>query len=678
MLLATLIVAPWVLVAGLTALVVVLAARLSPAKSAASELVVGASVDGPGHWRYACAEGGPVFPSPKASALPPGGPSSKRVARLASRISLYHRVELGSRKIARLAPTTAAALLSVMDAMDAIDEVYLVQAWRKNPKLREYLVARLWSSPPAWRRYLSDELEFFDFNKGPFDKLEDRVFVKPLRGVVLPPSAPPGSGLYPPFMMTRMDVGEWLMAWEEHVASLGEDASPPADPTSPVVALVASSAPDAVAGVAVRPYSRLYARTLSRAAAAMRAAARHVRTPELVTFLHSRAAAFMTNNYAASEADWLAVPFANAEFVLVIGPYSKYGDQLASTKRAFKAVPTASNLPSPGILKGKHGSIRLILANVLKAKYVHILKPGAKLVYDRNDAAKLSFESFMLCVVYHELYHGLGPKRVSLESSPHYGKLINAAMGPIHSPLEEAKANIGGFWGLLRMLRRDPATLPFPDGIEDVLADVSIGSVCHTFVASLFRSMRFGLHEAHGRAAMLQFHFLLARGAITTAISRSVSLDSIAGVADAEYDSDDSGLSEDWKPTYARTSFKVHPDKLYNSAYALLGEIIAVQAAGDTAAGAALLDEYASSVAVDAAMALEAMARIPTDIRPDYSNLRSLLRSNIASAGFRDSILSDDDSDTDHDSDSDSDDGEDHDELSDNSGDDDDDEAFVR
>ena len=535
-------------------------------------------------------------------------------------------------------------------------------------------------------------------------------------------------------MLTRMDVLEWIATWEQ----LGGDTPGGGDPLSPVTALIASSSANAsLAGVSIRPYSALYARLLGKAATSLRAAAQSVSgvSKELRTFLHARAVNFETNAYAESERAWLDVPWGDEEFILVIGPYSKYGDKLMATKRTFKAVlaqpnpvlsrafsslasilqacqdaspmpeyaprrilgsnsrvviadvlrqagsagagpqPTACNLPSPGIIKGKHGSIRLLLSNVLRAKYVHILKPASHIVFQPRDRELLSFDAFLMCVCFHEIFHGLGAKTVSHPDSPFVGSLINIAMGKNHSPLEEAKANIGGLWLLLSLLRKsfvDSPDLVSPEELADVISRVSPDQVAITFVGSLFRSMRFGLHEAHGRSAALQFRYLKSVGGIVLLPPAGLPP---TGDSSSQHGRDDDGDSSDNGEDEAHADissrrYRVDLDALHTGAHDLLGIILDVQASGNPARASELLDQYASSVSLNVAMALASMSAIPTDVRPDYSHLRHSLAAIAANDAASRSLV-DDEVDTEaDDSDEDSDDGEDHPDLDSNSDDD--------
>src|SRR6185369_3095922 len=160
-----------------------------------------------------------------------------------------------------------------------------------------------------------------------------------------------------------------------------------------------------------------------------------------------------------------------------------------------RAVQTAAfNLPNDERVVREKGTKRVMLKNVQDAKFAKTLLPISKVVLPPADQANLSFEAFFTHIVVHELMHGLGPHSIAAGGRQ---TTLRQELKETYSALEEAKADISGLFAVQHMI--DKGVLP--RSFER--------SLYTTFLASAFRSIRFGVNEAHGRGIAIQLNYLL-------------------------------------------------------------------------------------------------------------------------------------------------------------------------
>jgi len=277
----------------------------------------------------------------------------------------------------------------------------------------------------------------------------------------------------------------------------------------------------------------------------------------LKRFLTSRGDAFLSNDYYQSDKDWMDL---DSKIEITIGPYEVYEDELKAQKAAFEAFVTISdpvasqklslyksllpdmeqNLPIPEEMKSIRGSespIRVVdlvfssgearksvqtvafnlpndervrkekgakkvmLRNLLDTKFHMILMPIANMLMKEKQLSLnlMSSEAFFNNVLFHELSHSLGPAFVNNDESQ--GE-VRAALGADYSGLEEAKADVMGIYNILFMIQRGHMT-------EDMK-----NKSLFTYIAGLFRSIRFGVSEAHGKGAALQLNRFLEEDAV--------------------------------------------------------------------------------------------------------------------------------------------------------------------
>jgi hypothetical protein len=303
------------------------------------------------------------------------------------------------------------------------------------------------------------------------------------------------------------------------------------------------------------PYHQAFASQVEAAAANLRRAAGLADDPGLRKYLELRARALESDDYRASDLAWLDMK--NNTIDLVIGPIENYEDELFGYKTANEAfvlvkdkqwsarlahyaamlpglqqelpVPPAYkrerpgtdsdlnaydavyyagdanagsktiaiNLPNDEEVQLRKGTRRLQLKNAMQAKFEKILLPvGAELIA-QDQQSHLNFEAFFSNVMFHEVAHGLG-----IKNTIHRKGTVREALKEQHGALEEGKADILGLYMITKLHQQGELKAPLEDNYV-------------TFLASIFRSIRFGASNAHGRANAAQFSFFEERGAFS-------------------------------------------------------------------------------------------------------------------------------------------------------------------
>jgi hypothetical protein len=226
----------------------------------------------------------------------------------------------------------------------------------------------------------------------------------------------------------------------------------------------------------------------------------------------------------------------------------------------------ADNLPNDPRIHEKVGSKKIFFKNYTDARVSYVILPVAKLVMRPEQAARASGEGYLADVMMHEICHGLGPA-FARKDGKHVD--IREAIGPAYSGLEEAKADVTGMFGLKWLV--DHGALP-KERLEEYYA---------SYVAGIFRTVRFGTAEAHGRAEMMEFNFLSEHGAIARDNGRYV------------------------------IDYTKMPDVLA----ALAKELLTIEAAGDRARAEAWFAKY-DKMPAELKSALEAAKDVPVDVDP--------------------------------------------------------------
>jgi hypothetical protein len=511
-------------------------------------------------------------------------------------------------KMARIVMHPNAAFLSAEEkdvvnllirAAALMDPIYLRQVAADNPATRTAILR----SRRADRALL---LDWFDLNFGPWDVLEDN---RPFWGDA---PLPPGGGLYPRDL-TKEAFDAYLAAHPGEREVL----------TSPYT-IVHRQGNRLVA----IPYSVEYKQWLEPAARLLEQAAARTSNASLKRFLKLRAAAFRSNDYYPSELAWMDV--SDTPIEIVIGPYEVYVDNLYGQKTAFEAFVTvadpkqsaalvrykallpdmernlpvpdkyknanrpfsspilvtdevrgggeavqgiqtiAFNLPNDERVRAAKGAKKVILANVLGAKYDRIVAPMANLVFVPDQARLVTKQYMTQETLFHELSHSLGPGQILVGGRQ---TTVNAELKDQYSAIEESKADVMGVVNILYLMRR--GELPIADRPQALAS----------YLGDVFRHLRFGTADAHGRGAAMQYGFLKERGGFAwDARARRYRID---------YDRMEAGLKD------------------------LVAALVRIEGDGDYAGAKAFLDRY-GRLDPEARSVIATMSHIPVDIQPVY------------------------------------------------------------
>jgi hypothetical protein len=425
------------------------------------------------------------------------------------------------------------ALPKLIEAAKILNSVFMDQLWSGDRDL--YAQLQKDSTPLGKAR-----LHYFWLNKGPWSDLDGHTAFLP--GV--PERKPLGANFYPADM-TSAEFETWVKTL-------------PADQRNAATGFFTVIRRDAGKKLSIVPYSQAYAADLDRAAKLLREAAALTDNPSLRKYLRLRADAFLSNDYYASDVAWMDL---DAPLDITIGPYETYNDELFGYKAGFEAYITirdealtnrlhlfaarlqeiennlpidskyrnpklgaaapirvvnevyaagdgahgvrtaAFNLPNDERVIHEKGSKRVMLNNIQEAKFDAILKPIAARLLPKSAQAELSFDSFFTHILAHELSHGIGPHQIQVGPR---STSVRQELKDLYSAIEEAKADITGLY-MLQYL--------YDHGLDH--GPNAERQLYTTYLAGAFRSVRFGVTEAHGKGMALQFNYLLDKGAIT-------------------------------------------------------------------------------------------------------------------------------------------------------------------
>ena len=509
--------------------------------------------------------------------------------------------------VSKLPAGERAALAKIIEAARIMDDLFLQQVWAGSHTLLLELIAD--RSPLGQAR-----LQAFLQNKGPWLRLDDE---RPF----LPGVGPkPHAGTFYPIGATKEEVERWMkgLTGAAHAAATGFFTTIRRAPDGKLQAV---------------PYNVDYQPQLERAAGFLREAAALTQQPSLRAFLEKRAAAFLSNDYYDSDVAWMKL---DASIEPTIGPYEVYEDGWFNAKAAFEAFVTlrddaetaklakfstelqdienhlpidpklrnpkigalapirvvnsifsagdanrgvqtaAFNLPNDERIAKEMGTKRTMLKNVQEAKFQKVLLPISKVALAPADQKNVSFDAFFTHILMHELMHGLGPHEATVGGKK---MTLRQALQETYSALEEAKADISGLFALQYL-------------IDKGVIDKSLERTMYTsFLASAFRSIRFGLREAHGKGIALQINTLLDAGAFKVAPSGT---------------------------------FSVDPAKIKDAVRALTTELMTLQASGDRARATSLLESRAV-IRPEVKRVLDRLAKVPIDIEPRFVTAEKLL-----------------------------------------------------
>jgi hypothetical protein len=239
---------------------------------------------------------------------------------------------------------------------------------------------------------------------------------------------------------------------------------------------------------------------------------------------------------------------------------------------ANRGVQTAAfNLPNDERVIREKGSKRVMLKNVQEAKFKTVLTPIAKVALAPADQARVSFDAFFTHILMHELMHGLGPHDITVGGRT---TTVRQELKDTYSAIEETKADVSGLWALAQLAGRKQ--------IEPAIAQ----AMYTTFLASAFRSIRFGVNEAHGRGIAIQLNYFLDAGAFKA---------------------------------NADGTFSVDDSKIPGAVESLTREIMTLQAEGSYTKAKALIDKL-GVVRPEVQRVLDRLSKVPVDIEPRFTS----------------------------------------------------------
>lgn len=434
-----------------------------------------------------------------------------------SRLSIYKEVTL-SADLNHLSDNQKQMVALLIDASEIIDELFWQQAFGQNKD--------------AYLASIKDEKtrRFVEINYGPWDRLDGD---KPV--LTNTEKKPLGAQFYP------ADITRAEFEAKDFAGNKG------------LYSLIRRNDKGELYALA---YSEAYSDELERAAALLEKAATFADDKEFANYLNMRAQAFRTDSYQASDFAWMDMK--NNPIDVVIGPIETYEDRLFGYRAGFESyvlikdqtwserlakyaaflpelqtnLPVAAkykqevpgsdadlnaydviyyaghsnagsktiaiNLPNDEQVQLEKGTRRLQLKNAMRAKFDAIMLPIAEELVSPDDRKHVTFDAFFANTMFHEVAHGLGIKNTINDKGT-----VRQALKEHASALEEGKADILGLYMVSQLLEKGEIT-------EGVLKDYYT-----TFMAGIFRSVRFGASSAHGKANMVRFNYFADNGAFT-------------------------------------------------------------------------------------------------------------------------------------------------------------------
>ena len=490
------------------------------------------------------------------------------------------------------------ALVEIVRAAQEMNPLFLRQVSPINQSLLLNLAVDL--SPLGAAR-----LKLFLLHKGPWDRLDHFKPFVPLVG------EKPAAGSFYPSDATRDEIDNWVKTLTGPAAELAKG-------------FFSTIRRDATGKLIAVPYSVEYQAELLVVAAHLRRAAALTVQPTLKAFLVKRAAALLSNDYYLSDVAWMEL---DASIEPTLGPYEVYEDEWFNWKAAWEAfiglrddketqklakfsselqdiedhlpiaaalhhklgalapirvinqiyasgdaargVATAAfNLPNDERVAKEKGTKRVMLKNVQEAKFSKVLLPISKVVLAPADQKAVQFDAFFTHILMHELMHGLGPHNIVVQGK---ATTVRQALENASSAIEEAKADISGLFAMQYL-------------IDKGVLDKSFERTMYvTFLASAFRSIRFGIDEAHGKGIALQLNHLIDAGAVVEKGGR----------------------------------FVIEPSRVKEAVKSLTQQLMELQASGNKQAALDLLAKQAV-IRPSVQKMLEKLVDVPVDIAPRF------------------------------------------------------------
>jgi hypothetical protein len=489
----------------------------------------------------------------------------------------------------------------LIEASRFMNDIFLFQVSETNPALRGRVVEAMEQGDSTARWALA----LFDVHKGPWDRLKQN---EPFIGK---DPKPLGAGFYPADM-TREEFERWVAAHPQDKETFEGLFTVIRRQNESLVAI---------------PYSKAYREALEPSAQKLREAAALTGNASLRDYLNKRADAFLSDDYYASDVAWMDL---DSEVEVVIGPYEVYEDGLFNYKAAFESFVTARdraeseklavyakhlpdmernlpipdrhknlkrkfespirvvqeiyaagdarsgvqtsafNLPNDERVREAKGSKKVLLKNVMDAKFRQSGLPIAERTLAPEELANVSFAAYFNHTLFHELAHGLGPGIITGPG----GKRVDSRLllKETYSTIEECKADVAGLWNVLLALDRK------------WLAGFGEAQLFSTYNGLMFRGMRFGIDEAHGQGTAIQWNWFREKGAITPA---------------------------------SNDRFRTDAARFREAIRSLANELLMIEATGDYERSKGLLEKYGRSTP-EIESAIARLSDIPVDIAPVF------------------------------------------------------------
>ncbi len=504
---------------------------------------------------------------------------------------------------------------TLVRAARVVDHIFWIQASPDGLDWRKKLAQLRDPESRALFHYLM-------INYGAYDRLDNNA---PFLG---DQPKPDGANYYPSDL-TKEEFNRWLENHPEDEEAFKSTFTVIAREAEKLVAI---------------PYSQAYKRELQAAHRLLTQASEQADNVSLKTYLKSRAEAFLSDDYYQSDVDWMDL---DSKIEVTIGPYEVYEDHLFGYKAAFEAFvtvkdPTATakldtfkdwlskleknlpipdehknfkrgassplpvvdvvftggdtragvqtiayNLPNDERVREEKGSKKVMLRNVGMAKFHKILKPVARRVLAESKVPLLHQDAYFNHTLLHEISHGLGPGTIKVDGKE---TTVNLALKELYPHLEEAKADILGLYnalhlidmGVIQLAALDEKGTPKTD--EFLPPDLAKETVVATFLAGIFRSTRFGVDEAHGKANLILFNYLMEKGGFL--------------------------VLEEGRMDYDLA-------KVYTSVKECSHDILMLEALGDYEGTKAFIGKY-GTVRPEMQAAWDSLNEVPVDIEPIY------------------------------------------------------------
>ncbi len=445
------------------------------------------------------------------------GPTEESAADYTEGLSTYIPVKLTT-DLSQLTDSEKQMLPHLFAAADVMNELFWIQSYGDKDVLLNSI------ANPQLR-------DFAKINYGPWDRLDnDKPFLDNVE------AKPAGANIYPADM-TKEEFEELGLPDEKGQYSMVRR--------------------DEAGKVYTIPYSEFFRPQLEKASGHLMQAAELCEDAELKNYLQLRAKALLSNSYTASDIAWINMK--NNTLDIIIGPIENYEDKLYNYRTAYEAyilvkdktwseklekyasylpqlqanLPVADaykaeqpnsdgaqlnaydvifyagdcnagsktiavNLPNDERLQLEYGTRRSQLKNAMKAKFDNILLPISDILIANEQRKHITFNAFFSNTMFHEVAHGLGIKETI------NGKgMVREALGEQFSALEEGKADILGLYMVTQLKE------------QGVLQEGELMDYYVTFLAGIFRSVRFGASSAHGKANMLRFNYFNQQEAFT-------------------------------------------------------------------------------------------------------------------------------------------------------------------